>query len=500
VSPQIRRLAAVLMGAYALLFIQLNVVQIFRADNYRVNPANTRDFVRSFTEPRGSIRTADSEVIAETLVTEDDLERLRVYPHGELYSHVIGFLSLEFGATGLEQQYNSQLAGQDVEIRLQSLSDLFVDRDRTGQLELTIRHDLQLVARAALGERNGSVVALDPTTGAVLAMWSRPAYDPNLLSSHDISAVRTERFRLLEDPQNPLLARSYRERFPPGSTFKIVTAAAGLDSGLVTQDAPIYPVTDEYIAPQTERAIQNFGGSSCGGTLGELLRVSCNTGFAEMAIQIGPQAMVEEAEAFGFNTPTPIDLPDPAASIMPSADFFADNLPLLAQSGIGQFEVAATPLQMAMIASTIANRGILMRPYVVERIVDADGNVIDDPDTKVLGQPIGFTTAAQLQNLMLRVVDEGTASSLRINGVLVGAKTGTAELPGRKATHAWIIAFAPADNPLVAVAVLVEADDALGQQTGGTVAGPIARAMIEAILELPPSLESGQPGTESVQN
>jgi penicillin-binding protein A len=488
------------MGAYLILFVQLNLVQVVQADDYRANPANTRDIVRSFTESRGTITTADGEVVAETLLTDDDLDRLRVYPHGELYAHITGFMSLEFGADGLEQRYNDQLAGQDVEIRLQSISDLFVDRDRTGQLELTIRHDLQLVARAALGDRNGSIVALDPATGAVLAMWSRPTYDPNLLSSHDISSVRDERFRLLEDPTVPLLSRSYRERFAPGSTFKIITAAAGLDSGLVTQDAPVYPVTDEYLAPQTTRPLHNFANSSCGGALGELLRVSCNTGFAEMAVQIGPDLLVAEAESFGFNTPTPIDLPNPAASVIPEADFFRDNIPLLAQSGIGQFEVAATPLQMAMIAAAVANNGLLMRPHVVERIVDVDGTVIDDPAPELLGQPLGFTTAAQLQNLMLRVVDEGTAASLRINGVLVGAKTGTAEIDGTDATHAWIIAFAPVDNPQVAIAVLVEGDDAVGQQTGGTVAGPIARAMIEAVLQLPPSLDSGQVETELVQN
>ena len=484
-NAQIRQLAIVLMAAYAVLFIQVNRVQLFGAEQYRDNPANTRDIVRSFTEPRGSIITADAETIAETITTDDELKRLRTYPHGELYAHVTGFLSLDFGADGLEQQYNDELSGSDKEVQVQSLSDLFVDRDRTAQLELTLRHDLQLVARAALGDHRGSVVALDPATGAVLAMWSQPTYDPNLLASHDLTAARAVRLQLLDDPSQPLLAGSYRERFAPGSTFKVVTATAGLESGLITQDAPTYPVSDSYLPPQTTRPITNFAGSSCGGPLGELMRVSCNTGFAEMGIQIGATSLVRQAEKFGFNETPGLDLPNAAPSFIPEPAFYDDNQPLLAQSAIGQFEVAASPLQMAMITAAIANEGIMMKPYVVERIIDSDGDVIDDPQPRIAGRVMSLATAQQLRTMMQRVVDEGTARSLRIDGVLVAAKTGTAEIDNTEGTHAWIIAFAPATNPQVAVAVLVEGDDTTGQQTGGSVSGPIARAMIEAVLQLP---------------
>ena len=495
-NRRITRLAGVLMVAYLVLFVQLNLVQLVRADSYTSNEANTRDIVIAFTEPRGTIRTSDGEVVAETVATRDELERLRTYPHGELYSHITGFFSLEFGADGLEREYNDELAGSDVEVRIQTLSDLFIDRDRTGQLELTLRHDVQLVARAALGDRRGAVVAIEPSTGALLSMWSYPAYDPNLLASHDTLDVRDARQALLADPANPLRSRAYRERFAPGSTFKVITAAAGLESGTVTQDAPVYPVTDEYVAPQTTRPITNFGRSSCGGNLGDLLRVSCNTGFAEMGVQMGADVLVRATEDFGFNRGSGIDLPDATQSFIPDAGFYDDNVPLLAQSAIGQFEVAATPLDMARVAATIANDGIAMKPQVVRRVTSFDGNVLREISPKVEGRPIEFATAQQLQSMMSDVVTSGTARILQLGDVGVAAKTGTAEIDGTDGTHAWIIAFAPVTDPQVAVAVLVEGDDTTGQQTGGTVAGPVAKAVIEAVLQLPTSTDT--PATEDV--
>ena len=195
-------------------------------------------------------------------------------------------------------------------------------------------------------------MAVEPSTGAVLSMVSWPTYDPNELAGHDIPAIREVRFGLLDDPENPLRSKAYRERYAPGSTFKVVTAAGALRSGTVTQDAPVYPIAAEYIAPQTTRPITNFGGSSCGGNLGELLRVSCNTGFAEMGVQMGADILSRAAEDLGFNDTPSIDLPDAIESVFPDPGFFDDNIPLLAQSAIGQFEVAATPLQMAMVAAS----------------------------------------------------------------------------------------------------------------------------------------------------
>jgi len=490
VNRQITKLAVVLMAAYFVLFVQLNLIQLVRADQYTSHEANTREIVIAFTEARGSMRTADGELIAETVAVDGDLERLRTYPHGELYAHVTGFVSLEFGADGLERRYNEELSGADVEVRIQSFSDFFIDRDRTGQLELTLRHDVQLVARAALGDRKGAVVAIEPSTGAVLSMVSWPTYDPNQLAGHDIPAIREVRFELLDDPENPLRSKAYRERYAPGSTFKVVTAAGALRSGTVTQDAPVYPIAAEYIAPQTTRPITNFGGSSCGGNLGELLRVSCNTAFAEMGVQMGADILSWAAEDLGFNDTPSIDLPDAIESVFPDPGFFDDNIPLLAQSAIGQFEVAATPLQMAMVAASIANDGIQMQPRVVQRVTSFDGEVIHEFGPQVESRPLDLATAQQLQSLLARVVSQGTARGLQIDDIAVAAKTGTAELDGSEGTHAWIIAFAPVDDPKVAVAVLVEGDDATGQQTGGSVAAPVARAVIEAVLQVPTSTDT----------
>lgn len=480
---RIRRLTVGLLVLYTVLFVQLNLVQLVRADDYRTNEANTRDIVRLFSEPRGSISTSDGRVIARSVEVDGDLDRVREYPDGELYAHVTGFLSLNFGASGLERERNDELSGTTQEIEIKSFSDLFIERDRTASLTVTIDHEVQRIARAALGDRKGAVVALDPRTGEIIAMWSWPSFDPNDLSTHDFDRAAEARLSLLDDPANPLRSRAYQERYAPGSTFKVVTAAAALDGGHATPTDPIYSVTDSYIAPQTDRPIMNFGDSLCGGDLTEMLRVSCNTGFAELGVAVGPDRMAITAGGFGFNDPSPIDLPNAASSVFPSASFFADNIPLLAQSAIGQFETAASPLQMAMVASTIANDGVLLRPHLVSEVIDSDGSMVDRIGPKVLGTPITFESAIELKAMLENVVVNGTAKSLAIDGTRVAGKTGTAEIEGSEGTHAWIIGFAPVEAPRVAVAVFVEGDDSTGQQTGGAVAGPIAREVMKAALE-----------------
>lgn len=482
-NRQVRRLAIVLMVVYLALFVQLNVVTVVRADEYRDHPDNTRALQRDFGRPRGSIVTADGVVAAESVEVTGDFERLRRYPEGDLYAHSVGYLSFDFGAGGLERTLNDLLSGASDEVSLQTFGDLLFDSERTADVMLTLRDDVQKVAKEALGERKGSVVALDPRDGSVLALWTWPAFDPNLLSSHDLAAVSDYREVLLDDPDTPLLAKAYRERFAPGSTFKVVTATAGLETGTVTQDEPVYPDVTEYVPPQTERPIRNFGGASCGGALAEILARSCNTSFAEMAIDIGAEPMETTARSFGFDDTPPIDLPDPADSVFPDADFFEVNQPLLAQSGIGQFEVAATPLQMALVAAAVANDGVVMEPGVVAEIRDSDGRLVESLDPRVWHQAMDVATAETMRNLMVGVVENGTASSVGLPGVRVGAKTGTAELSQeRDDTHAWMIAFAPAEAPTVAVAVIVEGEEGLGTQTGGSVAGPVARAVLEAAL------------------
>jgi len=481
---RIRQLTLGLIVMYAILFVQLNVVQLLRAEELRSHPANTRDIVRQFSEPRGEILTSDGRVIAQSVAVEGDLAQLREYPQGELYAHITGYVSLNFGASGLERALNDELSGATTEIEIKSFSDLFVERDRTADVTLTLNHELQRVARAALGDRKGSVVVLDPRTGEILALWSWPSYDPNLFSTHDLRDAAAARAELLADPNKPLLARSYQERFAPGSTFKTVTAAAALEAGAVTPTDPLFEVVTEYIAPQTDRPITNFGGAACGGDLTEMLQVSCNTGFAKLGVDIGADRLAITARAFGFNRTPTIDLPDPAESFFPKASFFENNGALLAQSAIGQFDTAATPVQMAMVAAAIANDGVMMAPHVVSQIVDSDGELIEETTPSVQSRPIGVETARQLSEMLENVVESGTASALQIPGVRVAGKTGTAELGDSAGTHAWIIGFAPVEAPRVAIAVIIEGDDLTGELTGGAVAGPVAVEVLRTALEV----------------
>jgi penicillin-binding protein A len=486
VNRQIKRLGIGLVVCYLALFVQLNVVQVLRADDYNGDPSNVRAVLRDFSEPRGTIQTADGAVLARSVPSNDRFELQREYPEADLFGHVTGFFSIQFGATGVEKTYGEELAGRTTEQQLRSLSDLFVDREHTGDVTLTVRKDVQELARQALGQQQGSVIALDPRTGELLALWSYPSFDPNLVANHDGAAAAEARDLLLLAPGNPLRAASYQDRFFPGSTFKIVTSSAGVESGRVNAEQPSYPVSTEYTPPQTTRPLRNFGGEACGGTLFEILRVSCNTAFAEMGTEtIGPAIMVDTAEAFGFNERPPIDLPAAATSVFPTD--FELNLPALAQSSIGQNDVQATPLQMALVASAIANQGVIMTPHVLREVRDEDGDVVETYEPEPWRQAIGAATAQVVRDAMIGVATQGTATAAQVPGYEVGAKTGTAQLgTDPPSSHAWMVAFAgpPGQDPTVAVAVMVEAQPGVSEVTGGRVAGPIVQQVLAAVLAI----------------
>ena len=324
-------------------------------------------------------------------------------------------------------------------------------------------------------------------------MWSFPSYDPNLLATHNFEDAETVRQFLLQAPGDPLVPATYRERYFPGSTYKVVTASAGLQSGQVTATEPVYPVSTSYTPPLTTRPIQNFGGSACGGDLFNILRVSCNTAFAQMGVDLGPEVMVGEAEAYGFNERPPLDLPVPAASAFPPVAFFDRNTPALAQAAIGQNDVQATPLQMALVAAGVANGGVVMQPHVMQEVRNSDGEVIDEGRALTWRQPLSPANAVVMRDAMVNVVERGTATRMQIPGISVAGKTGTAQLgtdPPR--SHAWVIGFAPADAPRVAIAVIVLGQEGASEQTGGRVAAPIAKAVMETILAAPDRLSSGR--------
>lgn len=478
-NRQIRWVGVTMMLLFAALFAQLNYLQVVRADKLANDPRNTRVAVRDFSRPRGDIQSADGAVLARSVPSDDAFERLREYPEAELFGHITGYFSFTFGSTGVERSYNDELAGRDLAVRLEKLSDVLVDRTRTRTVTLTLTKRLQQVARDALGGRRGSVVALDPGSGAVLAMWSFPSFDPNPLAAHDQTTVRQVWDSLNADLNKPLLARTYRERFSPGSTFKVVTASAALERKpeLVTKP---YPVLRELDLPLTDRNLPNYGGGACGGDLVELLRVSCNTGFGQMGLDLGAEALAGEAEDFGFNSQPPLDLPA-VPSRFPDASSFRRNEPALAQSAIGQRDVAATPLQMALVAAAVANGGLLMRPHVMQEIRDSEGEVVRTAQPEPWKQALSADSAAALRDMMVQVVNRGTGRAAAVPGVQVAGKTGTAQTTGDN-SHAWFIGFAPAEAPRVAVAVLVESQPELSEAVGGRVAAPIAQTVLRAAL------------------
>jgi peptidoglycan glycosyltransferase len=325
------------------------------------------------------------------------------------------------------------------------------------------------------------VVALDPRTGAVLALADFPSYDPNPLASHNQRTVRDAWNALNSDPNRPLLPRSYRERYFPGSSFKVVTAATGLATGTVTVTQPVYPTITQLPLPQSTQPLRNFGGESCGGPLPEALRVSCNTSFAQLGLDLGGDRLSNGAGAFGFNRVPPLDLPFGAASGFPEASAFARDKPALAKSAIGQQDVSATPLQMALVSAGIANDGVIMTPHLMAEVRDSEGRLVERYDPKPWLTAVPADVAHTVRDMMIGVVENGTGTAARIRGVPVAGKTGTAQT-GRDTSHVWFTAFAPADNPRVAVAVVLEDKPNVSEATGGTLAAPIAQTVLRAAL------------------
>ena len=479
-NTQIRRLGVVLLLLFSALFVQLNWLQVIDAHSLNNNPANSRAVVRDFIQPRGVIQTADGTVVAQSVPSNDAFKLQRQYPLGPLFAHVTGYFSFTYGGEGAERQFNDDLTGHATQGF--NPRDLLVQRSKTDNVTLTLSRNLQQVATDALGRRKGSVVALDPRTGAVLALADYPSYDPNVLASHNQDAVRQAWTDLNASPDKPLLPRTYRERYFPGSSFKVVTAATALATGTATTTMPVYPNLVELPLPNTGgQTLRNFGGSSCGGTLPQALQVSCNTAFAQLGLDLGGQKLSAGAEAFGFNKVPPLDLPFGASSVFPAAGDFDRDKPALAKSAIGQQNVAATPLQMALVAAGIANNGVIMTPHVLAEVRDANGAVVDTYQPKPWLTAVPPDIAHTTRDMMVGVVTGGSGTRAQIPGVTVAGKTGTAQT-GNDTSHVWFISFAPAEAPRVAVAVMLENQPSSNEATGGALAAPIAQAVLRAAL------------------
>lgn len=464
---------------------QLSYLQIYDAEDLENDPRNVRAAIRDFSRPRGDILTADGEVIATSVPDEDgdDFDFQRQYPLGDLFGHISGYQSFVFGNSGVEKSYNDELVGRDIDLDVANIGDVLTGKENTGNVVLSVRADAQRAARDGLGGQRGSVVAIDPRRGAILAMYSNPTYDPSPLAGHDIDDVQDFGTFLQANAAKPDLARAFRERFPPGSTFKVVTAGVALETGAATPESQ-FPSVTSIPLPQTDgQQLRNFGGNTCGGSLADSFRRSCNTTFAALGLQLA-DGFVPGMESWGIGSAPPLDVsPGSVESVGPEAGSFQQNQPRFALAGIGQGDVATTPLQMALIACGVANGGVIMVPHAMAEITDAEGDTVSTYDEQSWTTAVNPQTASTLNGFMRSVVEDGTGTAGQIEGVPVAGKTGTAENLEGGPPHAWFIAFAPADDPQVAVAVFVEGGGSFGNEaTGGRVAAPIAAGVMRVIL------------------
>jgi peptidoglycan glycosyltransferase len=487
VNAPLRRVAAACLVLFGLLFLNVNYVQVVKASAYRNDSRNSRGLLRSYSHQRGPIvLTAGggaNAVAVDKATPAEQFKFLRTYPGGEAFAHVTGFASFVYGRTGIEQAENDVLSGQSDNLFVRRLSDYVTGRKAEGgRVVLTLQQAAQRAAYAGLQGKRGAVVALDPRTGAILAMVSTPSYDPARLSSHDAKTMRAYYDKLQQDPADPLLNRAISQTYPPGSTFKVITSAAALSSGSFTPSTQI-PSPTVLDLPQTNATLKNFGGEVCGDghseTLADAFRISCNTAFGGLGMKLGGNALRDQAEKFG------LDDGGVKVPLKVAKSVFPDKLspPQEAQAAIGQYDVRVTPLQMAMVAAGVANGGSIMTPYLVREVQAPDLSTLSQTQPQPYKRAVSQTVADQLTAMMELVVTAGTGTSAQIAGVRVAGKTGTAQHAEGAAPHAWFIGFAPAQDPQVAVAVLVEDGGSAGSEaTGGRVAAPIARDVMRAVL------------------
>lgn len=477
----IRRVA---VGIFACLFVLLAGVtwyQVVRADELRDDPRNPRPALAESGKERGLIVTVDGTVVARSVPDPDDPRSfVREYPEREAFAHLVGYSSFLIGNSALEDVYASELRSRR-DLTISDLVAAILGQDlRPRSIEITADPELQRAALAALGDNRGAVVALDPRTGAVLAQVSTPSFDPTVLIGDDAN----EQWQmLLETDGEPTRDRATLEIYAPGSTFKTVVAAAALDTDAAepgtTFDDPV-----EFELPGSDATISNANERACNdGVSATMLQAfvrSCNTIFADLAIQMGAVDIGITAEAMGFNQDVEYEWTI-ARAVWDTAELARDPA-ALGQSGIGERDVRATPMHMAMVAASVANGGVTTQPYAVRRIFDADGNTVEETEVRELGRAMTEETAMTLTQMMERVVTEGTGRGAAVPGVRVAGKTGTATGTGGF-SNPWFIGFAPVDEPTIAIAVFIEGSAASGESaSGGSLAAPIASELIQVWL------------------
>lgn len=481
-NAQIRKIFVVVLIMFAMLGLAVTNTQFISAPSLNADPRNVRTNLHAAEIDRGPIIVEKTAIASSEL--DDDNHYTRVYDQGSLYVSATGyFSSVGYGSTGIEAAQENVLDGQSQTLLGQRLRNLLTGEKRQGGgVELTLRASMQEAAAAALGDRKGAVVALDAKTGAILALYSSPSFDPNALASRDAGEVQDAYATLDADPKNPMLNRTISERYAPGSTFKVLTAIALIENGIANPDTRMdSPVSTTL--PGTNTEVSNIESSTCGDgkpTLTEAFARSCNTTFVLASEKLTTQQLTDVTKRFGFGHEQEIPL-----TVIPSVFPSDADSAQLAMSSIGQYTVQATPMQMAQVAQTIANGGQMMSPYLIKQIVDADNQTIRKTKATEAGRPISADTASKVTGMMQAVVSQpyGSGTPMALPNVSVAAKTGTAETGEGDRANAWAIGFAPADNPQIAFAVIVEGDETNPTPHGGDVAGPVAKAVLEAGLK-----------------
>ncbi len=483
---RIRLLGVAFIVAFSLLMAQLVNVQFRMAPQLVSSPSNPRNEVLAFDNQRGYILAADGSVLAQSVKTNQGAYHyMRRYPQGSLYAQIVGYSSLYLGTSGVEYQYNQYLIAHSHPA--QTLGQLLTPPPRsTDNVTLTVVPSLQKLAQRELAGRDGAVVVIDPTSGAIEAMYSNPTYDPNLLSSPDVATEKAADFADLQpDPEGftHFDSLAYHESFAPGSTFKIVTTSAVYDlkPSLASFNTP--PVTQTAL-PGTNLPFHNYASENCGGTIAQMLPPSCDTGYALLGLQIGAPAMYTQAKAYGFDSVPPLDIPNVSASSFPTPAQLRYNQPGLAYSSIGQQDVSATALQMALVAAGVANGGVVMTPHLMDQVRTDQGSLVTAYQPTPWLRATSPQTASTVNSLMQSVVTASNGTAARVGFPpqdQVAAKTGTAETGvTNQFTTDWMIAFAPANSPRVAVAVVLPQQ--VPSSTGAENSGPIINAMVQAAL------------------
>jgi peptidoglycan glycosyltransferase len=485
-NKPIRAMSIFCMLLFVALLLNSTYLQYVEAGSLNAHSNNKRVQDAEFSRKRGAILVAGKSV-AKSVKSQDHYKYQRVYPAPLKYAQLTGYYSYTYGRGAVELSENDILSGSDPRLFVNRVTDLLGNsQPQGGSVSLTIDPKAQTAAfnglRALGANIQGAVVALDPSTGKILALASSPTYDPNRLASHNFNHVNRAWKKLTSNPVEPLLDRGIQTSLPPGSTFKLVTAATALSSGQYTPNS-LLPGGSSLTLPQASKPLTNENGISCGGgkiTMTVALEVSCNVSFGWLGLQLGDAAIRQQAEKFGFNSTSLQDLPGQVASNFPTSAAG----PLAAYAAIGQYDVAATPLQMAMVTAGIANNGTVMRPYLVDEVRAPDLSVLDKTTPQAFRtNAVSSSVAHDLTQMMIEVVDRGTGTTAQIPGIKVAGKTGTAQSSPSRPPYAWFVSFAPADNPKVAVAVLVQdAGVARNAISGSGLAAPIAKRVMEAVI------------------